>query len=594
MAQTAEPNVNYSAGDAEVAIRSPAKNRYKGTQLAGETDSTKRLLMFERASKNWWSPQFDSAILESQHEKNYFQLYRRRFRSALVYVIIVSLAWAVFFAVMSRDYWMAYLSGAVVVAILTAVVLGFTFVTVYKAYYLVVWLAYSVVLCVAVLLAYVFLGSSLSPVGAFTASLELLLLLYTLIPLPLYLCFLIAIIYSLSFELLSAFLTTMTTPGIIVGRALLHVCIHILGLHLFTQWQARKRSTFLRVGQSILMRSQMKQDQEAKQHMIHSLMPKKVAEEVMETRNKDKDEPGAARQPEAVVQKGKMTFRTFHMSQMENVSILFADIVGFTRMSSGKQAAHLVALLNDLFGRFDILCQQSGCEKISTLGDCYYCVSGCPEPREDHAVCCIEMGMGMCKAIQQFDRDHNEDVNMRVGVHTGTVLCGIVGTRRFKFDVWSNDVTLANMMESEGEPGKVHISESTLAFIKDHYEIESGKEVPGKFHFTKASGVEGVQYPFVSLQNLIKSWNLEVKCSYCYLVDSLNKSAHDEDLVSCITRSSRGRVCLYSELSPRDDKYHDINRGMMYWLSEAKLNALDYGTLWVIMGTIACMPLFTM
>lgn len=83
----------------------------------------------------------------------------------------------------------------------------------------------------------------------------------------------------------------------------------------------------------------------------------------------------------------KCLFRPFHMASMDNVSILFADIVGFTKMSSKKTAEQLVEILNDLFERFDDLCILNGCEKISTLGDCYYCVSGCPEPRADHAIC---------------------------------------------------------------------------------------------------------------------------------------------------------------------------------------------------------------
>ncbi|KAL7062673.1 hypothetical protein AAHC03_0500 [Spirometra sp. Aus1] len=171
-------------------------------------------------------------------------------------------------------------------------------------------------------------------------------------------------------------------------------------------------------------------------------------------------------------------FRKFHVSQMENVSILFADIVGFTKMSSNKSASHLVYLLNDLFGRFDSLCELTKCEKIATLGDCYYCVSGCPNSVDDHAERIVEMGRAMCLAIQQFDNDHNEQVNMRVGVHTGKVICGLVGTRRFKFDVWSNDVTLANKMESSGEAGKVHISEATLEFVKEIYEVSEAEPVP--------------------------------------------------------------------------------------------------------------------
>lgn len=90
---------------------------------------------------------------------------------------------------------------------------------------------------------------------------------------------------------------------------------------------------------------------------------------------------------------------------------------------------------------------------------------------------------GMIAAIQSFDEQRHEGVNMRVGVHTGTVLCGIVGTRRFKFDVWSNDVTLANKMESTGMPGRVHISEETSRFLTD-YILEEAEDVFGKIYFS--------------------------------------------------------------------------------------------------------------
>lgn len=95
------------------------------------------------------------------------------------------------------------------------------------------------------------------------------------------------------------------------------------------------------------------------------------------------------------------------------------------------------------------------------------------------------VAQGMIDAIQEFDRERGEGVNMRVGVHTGTVLCGIVGTRRFKFDVWSNDVTFANKMESTGKPGRVHISEETSKFLGGSYVLEEGEEVFGMFcmHF---------------------------------------------------------------------------------------------------------------
>lgn len=103
---------------------------------------------------------------------------------------------------------------------------------------------------------------------------------------------------------------------------------------------------------------------------------------------------------------------------------------------------------------------------------------------------CVEMGLGMISAMRLFDTKRREGVNMRVGIHTGTVLCGIVGTRRVKFDVWSNDVSLANRMESTGKPGQVHVSEKTFGFLEDQYVSEPGEDVEGNaktFKFSSAS-----------------------------------------------------------------------------------------------------------
>ncbi|RZC33874.1 adenylate cyclase type 9 [Asbolus verrucosus] len=239
----------------------------------------------------------------------------------------------------------------------------------------------------------------------------------------------------------------------------------------------RMRNTFMKVGQSLLVKRQLESENKLKENMIHSLMPSSVACWLLDDEEKFTRSDQRSSDPET--NDLRSLFRPFNMNRMENVSILFADIVGFTKMSSKKSAEELVEILNNLFQRFDHLCKFHNCEKISTLGDCYYCVSGCPEPRQDHAKCCVEMGLSMIQAIKQFDQEKNEGVNMRVGVHTGTVLCGIVGTKRFKFDVWSNDVTLANRMESTGRPGMVHVSEKTCEFLQEAYLLEEGESVFG-------------------------------------------------------------------------------------------------------------------
>ncbi|XP_032825987.2 adenylate cyclase type 9 isoform X1 [Petromyzon marinus] len=493
--------------------------------------------LFERAAASWWNPKFDSLELEAACEQRCYPQTRRRFRYALAYASAACLLRALTYALDWDARRAARLAPALSFLLLCAGLMALTFLRAYErrravrealAVLLFVALAgASLAMAAALVPARPFLPPDLSPVGSFAVCVEVLLLLYTAMPLPLYACALLGLSYSVLFEVVgqlwstglllpnvsAGWLSRAHTEGLaatVVGKAFLHLCIHAIGIHIFIMSQVRSRSTFLKVGQSIIHGKELEVEKALKEKMIHAVMPRMIADELLRQQGDDDSEvsprrcvapgcpvaaasaaaaaanssasapttasnPGPRKKKKGSIPREQLPFRPFTMKRMSEVSVLFADIVGFTKMSANKSAATLVRLLNDLFGRFDKLCEVTGCEKISTLGDCYYCVAGCPEPRTDHAACCVEMGLGMIAAIEQFCRDNRETVDMRVGVHTGTVLCGILGMKRFKFDVLSNDVNLANMMEQLGVAGKVHVSEATALCLDERYTMEDGR-----------------------------------------------------------------------------------------------------------------------
>ena len=152
------------------------------------------------------------------------------------------------------------------------------------------------------------------------------------------------------------------------------------------------------------------------------------------------------------------------------VSVLFADIVGFTSMTARLPADEVVGMLDRLFARFDELVAERGLEKIKTIGDAYMAAGGLPEPLEDHAARVVDVGLAM------IDVARNEglaDLRLRVGVHSGPVIGGVIGHRKFAFDIWGETVNVASRLESQGIAGRVHVSAATWRNVKDQFEAEA-------------------------------------------------------------------------------------------------------------------------
>ncbi len=165
-------------------------------------------------------------------------------------------------------------------------------------------------------------------------------------------------------------------------------------------------------------------------------------------------------------------------------TILFADLVGFTGLAQKKSATELVVMLDEVFAMFDDLVTARGLEKIKTIGDAYMCGGGIPEPTDDHAAEMARLAIEMRDALAQYAEDSGEALQIRIGLHTGPVVAGVIGKSKFAYDLWGDAVNTASRMESHGSPGRVHVSEKTaLALAElDGFEIEERGviEVKGK------------------------------------------------------------------------------------------------------------------
>jgi class 3 adenylate cyclase len=207
---------------------------------------------------------------------------------------------------------------------------------------------------------------------------------------------------------------------------------------------------------------EMQREQDVTERILHNILPKEIAKRIRRGDQKIVD-------------------------NYQCVSVLFADIVGFTNLSQQVNLEQLVAVLDGIFNAFDLIADRHGCEKIKTIGDCYMIVAGLPERCDNHAERLGMMALDMLKAIEEFPVIVEDiSITMRIGIHTGSVVAGIIGKNKYAYDLWGDAVNTASRMESHGEAGKIHCTEefvralSLSSFPSFHFQERGEMEIKGK------------------------------------------------------------------------------------------------------------------
>ncbi|MGB0561113.1 MAG: adenylate/guanylate cyclase domain-containing protein [Spirulinaceae cyanobacterium] len=159
------------------------------------------------------------------------------------------------------------------------------------------------------------------------------------------------------------------------------------------------------------------------------------------------------------------------------VTVLFADIVNFTPLSAAMPPTELVKMLNQIFSEFDRLVEKHHLEKIKTIGDAYMVVGGLPEPMPNHAATIAKMSLDMQAVLGEFNRKNQRQLSLRIGIHTGSVVAGVIGLKKFAYDLWGDTVNTASRMESHGVPGQIHVTDDVYQVLKTRYRFEPREQI---------------------------------------------------------------------------------------------------------------------
>lgn len=202
---------------------------------------------------------------------------------------------------------------------------------------------------------------------------------------------------------------------------------------------------------------ELARERDRSEELLHNILPEQVATELKQA-------------------DGRIAHRA------DAASVLFADVVGFTSFARANDPERVVTLLDDVFSRFDEIAIAHDAEKIKTLGDGYLVVAGLPEPLEGHAHACADIATAMHEVVEDFNARHGLDWSLRVGIHSGEVVAGVIGTHKFAYDVWGETVNLASRLEAAGKSGRTQVSTETATLLRSAWNVGRARTIDVKGH----------------------------------------------------------------------------------------------------------------